>query len=884
MAVIKRAGALAGQEVRQSFIDFFAERGHAVVKSSSLVPKDDPSLLFTNAGMVQFKQIFLGSQAPSSRRAVNSQKCLRISGKHNDLEQVGRDTYHHTFFEMLGNWSFGDYYKREAIAWAWELLTEVWKLPKERLWATVHVSDDEAEEEWIKATDMPAHRILRFDEDNFWEMGDTGPCGPCSEIHLDRGPEACPDRARPGHRCAVNSGCSRFIELWNLVFIQYDRRPDGSLVELPDKHVDTGMGLERITAVIQGVLSNYDCDLLRNLIGVAEKIVGTRYGGGGDKDVSFRVIADHARAIAFMIADGVAPSNEGRGYVLRRLVRRAARHGKLLGLDRPFLSEVCRRVVVDFSDAYPELGENSRFIEEVATAEEERFAQTLDKGLAILADEVERLKGSGGTELAGAVAFRLYDTYGFPLDLTEDIVRSHGLSVDVKGFEEEMERQRERARDAKRFVSPATDVGGALACRFVGDRHYEWESRVVGIYCRGEERLGAVVEGEEVDIVTAETPFYGESGGQVGDTGTIETSAGCLVEVSDTQKPRPGLILHRGRVLRGALETGELVKLRVDRGRREAVRFNHSATHILHSVLRERLGSQVRQCGSLVAPDRLRFDFSYLRPVEPAELAAMEDEINARIRANVEVTTEEVAYDEAIKRGALAFFGEKYGDLVRVVKMGEFSLELCGGTHVERTGEIGLFKFRSEAGVAAGIRRVEALTGEGALQFVRRREELLRAVAEGLKGAEEELPEKLAKVMAYQRELERRIAELQSRQAGAKSGDLMDKVRMVGGVKVLAARVADADMQVLREMADNLKERIGSGVIALGSEQRQKVSVVAAVTRDLTERFSADEIVKTMASLVGGGGGGRRDFAQAGGRDCAKLDQALAKVYEIVGG
>jgi len=763
MAVVKRAGALTGHQVRQSFIDYFAGRGHKVVRSASLIPADDPSLLFTNAGMVPFKKVFLGNEAAEATRLVDSQKCLRISGKHNDLEQVGRDTYHHTFFEMLGNWSFGDYYKREAITWAWELLTEVWKLPKERLWATVHVSDGEAEEEWLRLGDIPAQRVLRFDEDNFWEMGETGPCGPCSEIHLDRGPEACAERGQPGHRCAVNAGCARFIELWNLVFIQYDRHSDGKLAELPAKHVDTGMGLERIAAVIQGVLSNYDCDLLRSLIQTTERLVSLRYGADEGHDVSFRVIADHARAVAFMIADGVMPSNEGRGYVLRRLVRRAARHGKLLGLERPFLGEVCSRVVADFGEAYPELQERRESIGEVVASEEGRFAQTLDKGLAILEEEVQQVKQAGKKVLSGEVAFRLYDTYGFPLDLTEDILRSHGLSVDGVAFDERMERQRERAREAKKFVAGFADVGSGLASRFVGDTAHEWESRIVGLYSQGEERLGAVAEGEEVEVVVAETPFYGESGGQVGDRGVIEGRGGDLIEVVDTQRPHAGLIVHRGRVVRGAFEAGQPVILKIDRCRREAIRLNHSATHILHSVLRERLGEHVRQSGSLVAPDRLRFDFTHGCPVEPDELAAMEDEVNARIRENVEVSTAEVDYDEAIRQGALAFFGEKYGKRVRVVRMGAFSVELCGGTHVRRTGEIGLFKFRSEGGVAAGIRRVEATTGKEALDLVRRRERILREVMDGLRGSEEEVPTKLAKLLSYQRELEKRIAELHSR-------------------------------------------------------------------------------------------------------------------------
>ena len=836
-------------------------------------------MLFTNAGMVQFKPIFLGQGEPSHRRIVDAQKCLRLSGKHNDLEQVGRDTYHHTLFEMLGNWSFGDYYKTDAIRWAWELLTEVWRLPKDKLWATVYTTDDEAAVEWAKVTDLPASRVLRFEEENFWEMGETGPCGPCSEIHLDRGPAACDMQQVAGHDCKVNAGCARYIELWNLVFIQYNRESDRSLRDLPSKHVDTGMGLERITAVLQNVPSNYDTDLFRPIIAATEGLAHRRYGADATADISFRVIADHARAISVMIADDVLPSNEGRGYVLRRILRRAARHGKMLGLNEPFLTALVSPVVEILGGAYPELRKRQAFVAEVVKGEESRFAETLDKGLALLETEIKKL--GRDTVLSGAVAFRLYDTYGFPLDLTEDILRGQNLTVDREGFTRMMEEQRARGRDAKRFTaqSAATDERRS---RFVGDRVSRWESVVTGVSRDGADQTG-VREGEVADIVTEETPFYGESGGQVGDIGTIETERGDRLEVLETFRPGPDLIVHRARVVRGVLAPGDRVRLQIDEPRREQVRLNHSATHLLHGVLRERLGSHVRQAGSLVAPDRLRFDFNHIAAIPAGELDAMEDEVNARIRANVECVTNELSYDEAMKIGALAFFGDKYGDRVRVLQMGEFSIELCGGTHVRRTGDIGLFKLRGESGVAAGVRRIEAVTGGGAVDLVQEREQRLRQIGETLHASDDETVERLERLLAQQRELERKLEKLQRGLAGAQSGDLASQARTVDGVRVLATRVDDLDDKALRELADRLKEKLAPSVIALGSTDGTKVTLVAAVSKDLVKRFHAGNIMKQIAPLVGGGGGGRPDFAQAGGKDPSRLDHALAEVYKIIG-
>ena len=694
---------ITGNEIRKSFLDYFVKQGHTLVRSSSLIPDKDPTLLFTNAGMVQFKNVFLGQERLPYVRATSSQKCLRISGKHNDLEAVGRDTYHHTFFEMLGNWSFGDYYKAEAIQWAWELLTKEWGLPKDKLWATVYLDDDEAEQLWAKISGLPAERIKRFGEkENFWEMGETGPCGPCSEIHLDRGAGACDMKGQPGHICQVNGDCARYIELWNLVFIQYNRNEDRSLSELPSKHVDTGMGLERITAVLQNVLSNYDIDFMRALTATTEKLTGKKYGVDPVADISFRVIDDHARAVSFLLADGVMPSNEGRGYVLRRLLRRASRHGRLIGLQEPFLHEVAATVATVMGDAYPELRTEEQRIREVIRSEEERFGETLEKGLVLLENATSKLKQDKKTVLPGDVAFRLYDTYGFPLDLTEDILRADKMSVDQTGFEKLMEEQRTRGRDARETASMDAKIQLDRPVSFIGYDRLDGESNILAIYGDGNGKPEAV-EGEEVDVITAETPFYGESGGQVGDRGTIRTVRGDIMEVTDAQHPTPQLTVHRGRVKKGRIQIGDAVQLAVDSKFRRRTALNHSATHILHAVLRRELGDHVRQAGSLVSPERLRFDFNHTGAIPEEKLAAIEAHVNRHVREDAGVSVQESSYEEAIRHGALAFFGDKYGDRVRVVKIGDFSTELCGGTHIHRSGEIGIFKLPFEGGVAAGV-------------------------------------------------------------------------------------------------------------------------------------------------------------------------------------
>jgi alanyl-tRNA synthetase len=873
---------ITGNEIRKSFLDYFVKQGHTMVRSSSLVPDKDPTLLFTNAGMVQFKNVFLGKERLPYVRATSSQKCLRISGKHNDLETVGRDTYHHTFFEMLGNWSFGDYYKAEAIEWAWDLLTRQWGLPKDKLWATVFLDDDEAERLWFKISGLPAERIKRFGEkENFWEMGETGPCGPCSEIHLDRGPEACDMKEQPGHICQVNGDCARYIELWNLVFIQYNRDQDRTLTELPAKHVDTGMGLERITAVLQKVLSNYDIDFMRALITTTETISGKHYGADANADISFRVIADHARAVSFLIADGVMPSNDGRGYVMRRLLRRAARHGRLIGLNEPFLYRVATTLAAIMGDAYPELRTEEQRIREVIRTEEERFGETLEKGLVLLEEATSKLKTENQKTLPGDIAFRLYDTFGFPLDLTEDILRNEGMTVDQLRFEKLMEEQRSRGRDAREVTSMDAKIQLDRPVAFIGYERLAAESIVLAIYGNGNGKPEAL-EGEEIDIITAETPFYGESGGQVGDRGTIRTPRGDIMEVTDTQHPTPQLTVHRGRVRKGRIQIGDTVHLAVDVGFRRKTMLNHSATHILHAVLRRELGEHVRQAGSLVAPDRLRFDFSHTGPIPEEKLAAIEAHVNRHIREDAGVSIQESSYEDAIRHGALAFFGDKYGDRVRVVKMGDFSTELCGGTHVHRSGEIGIFKLPFEGGVAAGVRRVEGFTGEGALDLIRSYEHKLKEIGNLVRGSADDTVDKVKKLLERQKELEREIQKLRGQLEQDRIPELLAKKQSIDGTNFLVSQVDGVDAKQLRDIVDQVKEKLGSGVVVLASAGAGNVNLVASVSPDLTRRYHAGNIIKELARLVGGGGGGRPEFAQAGGKEPAKIDAALKRAEELI--
>jgi alanyl-tRNA synthetase len=884
-------------KVRQSFLDFFAARGHAIVPSASLIPKGDPTLLFTNAGMVPFKDYFLGIRTPEHSRVVDVQKCLSISGKHNDLEAVGRDTYHHTFFEMLGNWSFGDYYKEEAIRWHWELITKVWGVDPKLLYVTVHEKDKEAEDIWLKLGVLPRERILQFgDKDNFWEMGEMGPCGPNSEIDIDRGDTACePEKNHPGQKCFVNvDGCERYIEIGNLVFIQYNRDASGKLTPLPMKHVDTGSGLERITAALQSIetgklLGNYDIDLFQTIIAkineAARKFgAETRYGQSAESDISFRAIADHARTMTFLIAEGIMPGNTDREYVLRRIIRRAARHGRYLGIHRPFLAMAHEGVVAAMGDAYPEIKNAAKKTAEAITQEESRFGETLDRGLELIDTELARIKRSGGHTLPGDIAFKLYDTYGFPLDLTEDVLRNHGMDVDTAGFNRLMDEQKERGRATTNLRVSQVSVEVLMSnkpspSRFVGHhRQYEAESEVQWI------NPGADGTGT---IVVKETPFYPEGGGQVGDRGVIETEGGAVFEVTDTRK-HDSLIHHTGRVLRGEwreFETGRAVRLKIDRLRRDATMLNHSATHILHYALRDVLGPQVHQAGSLVAPERLRFDFAHQGPVKEDALATIEEEINARIRENAAVTTEEMPYNDAIKAGALAFFGDKYGDVVRVVKMGDFSVELCGGTHISRTGDVGFFKLDAESGVAAGVRRIEAVTGQGALETIRRREKILDEIGAQLGARDGAAVERLEKLLAREKELEKKLRAMEQKLAGGAAGASSEEnVREVGGVKVVTRKLDGVEPRTMREMADRMRQKHGSVVVALGSDLGEgKVALLVAVTNDLTSKIKAGDIIKNIAPIVGGTGGGRPDLAQAGGKDASKLDEALAKVASLVG-
>ena len=872
-----------GSEIRQLFLKFFEDRGHTVVASSSLVPHNDPTLLFTNAGMNQFKDCFLGQEKRAYVRATTSQKCVRAGGKHNDLENVGRTARHHTFFEMLGNFSFGDYFKKEAIAYAWEFLTVDMAMDKDRLYVSVYTDDDEAADIWFEQEGVPRERIFRFEEDNFWSMGDTGPCGPCSEIFYDNGPEIGCDSPN----CTVGCDCDRYMEIWNNVFMQFNRQADGELIPLPKPAVDTGMGLERITTVMQGVQSNYDNNLLRDIIGYIEKLSGKTYGDKLEDDVSMRVMADHSRATAYLIADGVMPSNEGRGYVLRRIMRRAMRHAKMLGFADPVLYKTATFVLDFMAEAYPQEAERKSFVAKIVEKEEERFIQTLDNGLRILNDQVDILRKKQSTVIPGEVLFKLYDTYGFPTDLTADIVEADGFSIDEAGFESCMEEQRKKARE--HWKGSGEEAVGTIyrelieqgnQVNFIGYNEMQANSKVVALLHDGEQVSQARV-GEQVEILTETTPFYGESGGQAGDIGSISAD-GLKVDIIETRKPLPELIVHVGKVTEGTLEIGQDVQLTVDSAARQATALNHTATHILHAVLVEVLGDHVKQAGSLVAPDRLRFDFSHYTAISHDELKRIETEVNRRIRENRSVETREMSADEAIAAGATALFGEKYGERVRVVNMGDFSMELCGGTHTSAAGDIGLFKIIQEAGIAAGVRRIEAATGTRALDLIQQQEDSLSRMAGLVKSDRPQLETRLVKMVERQKDLERELATLESRLKAGQADDIMSKIVEIDDVKLLAAEVDSTDGKGLREMADKLRDKLGSGVVAIGCPHEGKVNLLVAVTADLTDKLHAGKLVAVLAEEVGGRGGGRPDLAQAGGSQPEKLASALSKVADLV--
>jgi len=867
--------------IRRDFLEFFRERGHAVVPSSPLVPGNDPTLLFTNAGMVQFKDVFLGAEKRSYSRAASSQRCVRAGGKHNDLDQVGYTARHHTFFEMLGNFSFGDYFKRDAIVWAWELLTGVWKLPPGRLLATVYHTDDEAFAIWRDQVGLPEDRIIRIGDnkgapyasDNFWQMADTGPCGPCTEIFYDHGPEH--EGGPPG---SPGEDGDRFIEIWNLVFMQFDRQPDGTLQPLPAPCVDTGMGLERLAAVLQGVHSNYETDQFRHLIRAAAGFTST----GDLENKSLRVIADHIRACAFLIVDGVLPSNEGRGYVLRRIIRRALRHGWMLGVRGDFFWKMAAPLVEAMGEAYPELAAKREFVEQALRVEEQRFGETLEQGMRIFDEVAAR---SAGT-IPGEDAFRLYDTYGFPVDLTADIARERGMGVDTEGFEAAMARQRERARAAGKFAGggmlPAELVAQLQPTQFLGYEQHEAGGLQVVALLRDGRPVDEIGAGDEAVVVLDRTPFYAESGGQVGDSGQL-AEQGVMFEVADTVKLAGQFHGHVGTLRAGTLRRGDRVMGAIDVPRRAATVLNHSATHLLHAALRQVLGEHVQQKGSLVAPDRLRFDFSHLQPVTADELAEVERRVNAEIRANHEAEVRHMGMQEALDFGALALFGEKYGERVRVLRMGEGSTELCGGTHVARTGDIGLFKIVSEGGVSSGVRRIEAVSGQGALEHVAREEALLSESASLLGGSAGELPAKLRALLDQHRQLQRELAALKARDASGATADLSASARDVDGIKVVATRLEGFDAKALREAVDRLRQQLGDAVVVLAGVQAGKAALVAGVGGAAQGRVKAGELIAHVSGLIGGKGGGRADMAQGGGPDGPALEQALSGVADWVG-
>jgi alanyl-tRNA synthetase len=858
-------------DVRRAFLEYFAERGHTIVPSSSLIPGNDPTLLFTNAGMVQFKDVFLGKDRRDYPRATSSQRCVRAGGKHNDLENVGYTARHHTFFEMLGNFSFGDYFKREAIGYAWEFVTRTLGLDPARLWITVYRDDDEAAELWAGVAGVRAERIVRLGEkSNFWSMGETGPCGPCTEIFYDHGPQI--PGGPPG---SPEEDGDRFVEIWNLVFMQYDRAADGTLTPLPKPSVDTGAGLERLAAVMQGVHSNYDIDLFQILIRRAAELLGT----ADLSQPALRVIADHIRAAAFLVLDGVLPSNEGRGYVLRRIMRRAMRHGHPFGAAPTFFHQMLPALVASMGEAYPVLVAREAQIDSVLRIEGERFAETLNNGMTLLEEAIGRLDGR--RMLDGETIFRLYDTFGFPVDLTADVARERGLELDLPGFEAAMAAQRELSKSASRF-GVDLQAGATLEARtaFEGYEALEGSGRVVAILKAGAQ-AAALGAGEEGEVVLDATPFYAESGGQVGDAGEL-SGPGIRFVVSDTIR-RGGAYAHRGRLIEGTLCDGEAVVARVDAARRHAIARNHSATHLLHAALRRVLGTHVEQRGSLVAPDRLRFDFAHFQPISLEEILAIERLVNAEIRGNAAGETRLMDYDAAVAAGAMALFGEKYESRVRVLRFGDFSMELCGGTHVARTGDIGFFKIVSESGVASGVRRIEAVTGEGAVAWVERSEALLKEVAGFVRGNREDLADKVRESQERVRALEKELRALKDKLASGQGQDLAAGALDVAGVKVVATRVEGADAGALRNAVDALKSRLKSAVIVLASvEGGAKVVLVAGVTDDLVARVKAGELVAAIAARVGGRGGGRADFAQAGGSDPAALPAALASVAGLV--
>jgi alanyl-tRNA synthetase len=875
---------MTGEEIRNKFLQYFKDRGHTVISSCSLVPKNDPTLMFTNAGMVQFKDVFLGEEKCDYNRAVSVQKCVRAGGKHNDLEMVGRTARHHTFFEMLGNFSFGDYFKKEAIQFGWEFLTDVIGLPRDRLYISVFEDDDEAFNLWVNEVKMPRERIYKLGEkDNFWAMGPTGPCGPCSEIFIDQGKAVgC---GQPS--CEVGCDCDRFLEIWNLVFMQYDRDESGKLTPLPNPCIDTGMGLERLAAVVQGRTTNYDTDLMMSIINEAARITGKEYGKQDEINVSLRVLTDHARASVFLISDGVIPSNEGRGYVLRKIMRRGLRHGKLLGQKGSFFHRITNKVIDDFKDAYPELNNNRDFIQKVVINEEESFGSTLHYGTQRLEEILEKVQKEKLTAIPGEEIFKLYDTYGFPTDLVEETAKDAGLTLDMEGYNRAMNEQKTKAiaswkgsgeKEVSSFFKEFLQSSPPTI--FEGYGATESEGQVLAILKNGEP-VDSASTGEEIEFLTDKTPFYGESGGQVGDSGKAFSET-VQLDLSDANKPLPGLIVHKAKIMQGTLRKGDSLTLVVDHENRGNTALNHSATHLLHAALKEVLGDHIKQAGSLVSTNRLRFDYTHFSPLTDKERTRIESRVNEKIRENIQVSTQEMDIDTAIKEGAMALFGEKYGDTVRVVNVPGFSKELCGGTHVTATGDIGLFRITSEGGIASGVRRIEAVTGSTAYDAIRAEQESLSSIRELLKAPSNEEIAKLKKLLEKNRQLEKEISALKDKMVSGKETSNSNEVQKFGEISVLIKKLNDMDAKTLRTFIDNAKNQLKSGVVVVGSVSNGKVSLAAGVTKDLTDKYHAGNIIKQIAAIVGGSGGGRPDMAQAGGCEINKLDEALKSAEELI--
>jgi alanyl-tRNA synthetase len=875
---------MTGNELRKKFLKYFEAQGHTLVSSGSLVPKSDPSLLFTNAGMVPFKNVFLGEEQRDYTRAASVQKCVRAGGKHNDLEMVGHTARHHTFFEMLGNFSFGDYFKKEAIHYGWEFLTREIGLPKDKLYVSVYKDDDEAYDHWRKDIGLAPERISRLgDKDNFWAMGDTGPCGPCSEIFIDQGEAVgC---GKP--TCAVGCDCDRYLEIWNLVFMQYDRDASGKMSPLPNPCIDTGMGLERLTAVVQGQHSNFHCDLLMGLMDEVSRVTGVPYGQKEDRDGSIRVISDHARTAAFLVGDGVLPSNEGRGYVLRRIIRRALRHGKLLEQSKPFFYRITDKVIENYKEAYPELEINAGFIKKVVLNEEENFSNTLNMGYQRVEELLANLRQKNSTTLPGEEIFKLYDTYGFPVDLAEEMARDSGFTLDRAGFEKAMQSQKEKAQaswkgSGEKEVAPFFKefIKNSPATIFQGYDSTHGEGKVLAILKDGAS-VETASEGDEVELLLDRTPFYGESGGQVGDQG-LAFNPETHLEVVNATKPLSDLIVHKARVVSGNLKVSDSLKLEVNPEKRDGTALNHTSTHLLQAALHEVLGDHVKQAGSLVTPARLRFDYTHFSPLTEREKNRIEALVNEKIRENIAVETEEMEIENAMKAGAMALFGEKYGSKVRVVSVPGFSKELCGGTHISATGDIGLFRIVSETGIASGVRRIEAVTGKTAYEKIQTENETLNAIRSLLKAQPEEEVNRVKKLIEKTREAEKEISALKEKLVSGKGSNLMDAVKKIGDVSLLLKTVEGMDAKTLRTFIDNAKNQMGSGVVVVGTAIDGKVMLAAGVTKDLTDRFQAGAIIKEIAGIVGGSGGGRPDMAQAGGSKVDKIDEALARVETLL--